>query len=72
MAQSVVKVEEGIFSGHSARSLGQCISWDIISTGAIDDIKTEADQVSNARISRPLSSLCNACQTCRTLISDQF
>ena len=39
-----MKLKEGIFSGHGARSPGQCVSWDIISTGAIDDIKTEAGE----------------------------
>ena len=66
MTHSLVKLEEGICRSYSGRSPGQCISWDIISTAAIDDIKTEAG------ISRSLSSLCVACQTCRTLISDQF
>ena len=39
-----MKLEEGIFRGHGARSPGQCVSWDVISTGAIDDIKTEAGE----------------------------
>ena len=39
-----MKLEEGIFSGHSAHSPGQCVSWDIISTGVIDDIKTEVGE----------------------------
>ena len=45
MAQSLMKLEEEIFSGHSARSSGQCVSWDIIFTGVIDDIKTEAGKL---------------------------
>lgn len=44
MAESLVKLKEGIFSGHCARSSGQCVSWDVISTGTIDDIKTEAEE----------------------------
>ena len=44
MAESLVKLEEGIFSGHGAHSAGQCLSWDVISTRAIDDIKTEAGE----------------------------
>ena len=39
-----MKHEEGIFSGHGTRSPGQCVSWDVISTGAIDDVKTEAGE----------------------------
>ena len=44
MAKSLVKLEEGIFSGHGAHSPGKCVSWDVISTRAIDDIKTEAGE----------------------------
>ena len=44
MAEILVKLEEGIFNGHGAHSPGQCVSWDVISTRAIDDIKTEAGE----------------------------
>ena len=44
MAESLVKLEGGIFSGHGAHSPGQCVSWDVISTRAIDDIKTKAGE----------------------------
>ena len=40
-----MKLEEGIFRDHGARSPGQCVSWDVISTGVIDDIKTEAGEL---------------------------
>ena len=44
MAESLVKLEEGIFSGHDARSPGQCVSWYAISPGAIDNVITEAGE----------------------------
>ena len=44
MAECLVKLKEGIFSGHGTRSPGQCVSWDVISAGAMDDIKTEAGE----------------------------
>ena len=44
MAKSLVKLEEGIFSGHGAHSPGKCVSWDVISTRAIDYIKAEAGE----------------------------
>ena len=44
MTHSLVKLEEGICRSYSGRSPGQCISLDIISTAAIDDIKTEAGE----------------------------
>ena len=49
MAKSLVKLEEGIFSGHGAHSPGKCVSWDVISTRAIDDIKTEAGESDRQR-----------------------
>ena len=45
MAKSLVKLEEGIFSGHGARSPGKCVRWDVISTRAIDDIKTKPGEL---------------------------
>ena len=44
MAESLGKLEERIFSDHGTHSPGQCVSWDVISTGAIDDVKTEAGE----------------------------
>lgn len=44
MAESLVQLEEGIFCGHGTRSPGQCVSWDVVSTGAIDDVKTDAGE----------------------------
>lgn len=44
MAQCFVKLKEGIFSGHGTCSPGQCVIWDVISAGVIDDIKTEAGE----------------------------
>ena len=38
------KLEERIFRGHGTCSPGQCVSWDVTSTRAIDDVKTEAGE----------------------------